>query len=150
MTNERSDQCDGRDARGRWTKGTTGNPNGRPPKIPDLDMADVYNFSHFLTEIVIGGEKQLMTRHEIVLLKIFDSALKGRVSNQRYLIQKFEEAQMAKEYLELWLERWEMRMNQDPSSVPMEVLHLVRAVRHSQGVRRSMIRTRNDEKWKRK
>ena len=31
-------------------------------------------------EIVVGGEKQLMTRHEIVLLKAFESALRGRIT----------------------------------------------------------------------
>ncbi len=93
MKKNRSNRGNGRDARGRWTKGTSGNPNGRPPNVPDLNMADVYNFSHFPSEITIAGEKQLMTRHEIMLLKAYESALKGRVTNQKYLLEKFERAE---------------------------------------------------------
>ncbi len=71
MAKTRKIRGDGRDAKGRWTKDTSGNLNGRPPNVADLDMADVYNFSQFPTEITIAGEKQLMTRHEVVLLKLF-------------------------------------------------------------------------------
>ncbi len=95
MTDKRSDRGDGRDAKGRWTKNTSGNPSGRPPNVPDLDMADVYNFSQFPAEIAIGGEKKLMTRQEVVWLKLFESALKGRITAQKYLIEKFEQAQEA-------------------------------------------------------
>ncbi len=150
MTDERSDRGDGRDAKGRWTKDTSGNPNGRPPNVPDLDMADVYNFSQFPTEITIAGEKQLMTRHEVVLLKLFESAIKGRITSIKFLLEKFEQAQMSREYLQLWLEKWAERMAEDPSSVPMEVVHLMGTVLDSQGGRHSMIRTRRGEKRKRK
>ena len=99
MTNDRGD---GRDAKGRWAEDTSGNPNGRPRNTPDLDMADVYNFSQFPTEITIGGEKQLMTRHEIVLFKVFESAMKGRITSQNFLLEKFEKAELSKEYVQLW------------------------------------------------
>ena len=150
MTDERSDRGDGRDAKGRWTKDTSGNPAGRPRNVPDLDMADVYNFSQFPTEITIAGEKQLMTRHEVVLLKLFESALKGRITSQKYLIEKFEQAQMSREYLQLWLEKWAERIDDDPGSVPIETVHLMETVLDSQGGRRSMIRTRRGGKRKRK
>ena len=150
MTDERSDRGDGRDAKGRWTKNTSGNPSGRPPNVPDLDMADVYNFSQFPAEIAIGGEKQLMTRQEIVLLKLFESALKGRITAQKYLIDKFEQAEMSRGYVQLSLERWLERMDDDPSSVSMEVFHLMRAALDSLGLRRSKIRTRRGGKRKRK
>ena len=150
MTNERSDRGDGRDAKGRWTKNTSGNPNGRPRNVPDLDMADVYTFSQFPTEIVIGGEKQLMTRQEVVLLKMFESAMKGRITAQKYLIEKFEQAQMSREYVQLWLEKWADRIDEDPGSVPTEVVHMMRRALDSQGPRLSMIRTRRGGKRKRK
>ncbi len=60
-------------------------------------MADVYNFSQFPTEITIAGEKQLMTRHEIVLFKLFESAMKGRITAIRILLEKFEQAELSKE-----------------------------------------------------
>ena len=150
MTDERSDRGDGRDAKGRWTKDTSGNLHGRPRNVPDLDMADVYNFSQFPTEIVIGGEKQLMTRQEVVLLKLFESAMKGRITAQKYLIEKFEQAHMSKEYLQLWLEKWADRIDEDPRSVPTEAVRLMRRVLDSQGGRHSMIRTRRGEMRKRK
>ncbi len=56
----------GRDAKGRWTNDTSGNPNGRPRNVADLDMADMINFSRFPTEITIAGERQLVTRHETI------------------------------------------------------------------------------------
>jgi hypothetical protein len=142
MASKRSDRGDGRDAKGRWVKGTTGNRSGRPPKIPDYDMADVYNFSQFPTEITIGGEQQLMTRHEVVLLKLFETALKGRITAQKYLIEKFEEARMSKEYLQLWLEKSAERLAEDPESVPQEVVQMMQRVLNSQDRPRSRIRTR--------
>ncbi len=113
-------------------------------------MADVYNFGQFPTEISIGGEQQLMTRHEVVLLKLFETALKGRITAQKYLIEKFEEARMSKEYLELWLERWAERIAEDPSSASPEVVQLMRTVLDSQGPRPSRIRTRPGGKRKQK
>ena len=150
MTDERSDRGDGRDAKGRWTKNTSGNPSGRPPNVPDLDMADVYNFSQFPAEISIGGEKQLMTRQEILLLKLFESALKGRITAQKYLIDKFEQAEMSRGYVQLSLERWLERMDDDPSSISMDVWHVMRAALDSLRLRRSKIRTRRGGKRKRK
>ena len=113
-------------------------------------MADVYNFSQFPTEIVIGGEKQLMTRQEVVLLKLFESAMKGRITAQKYLIEKFEQAQMSREYVQLWLEKWADRIDEDSGSVPTEVVHMMRRALDSQGPRLSMIRTRRGGKRKRK
>ncbi len=150
MMDECSNRGDGRDAKGRWTKDTSGNPSGRPRNVPDLDMADVYNFSQFPTEISIGGEKQLMTRHEIVWFKMFESALKGGITAQKYLIEKFEQDEMARGYIRLSLERWVERIADDPSSVSMEVMHLLEAALDSLKLRRSKIRTRRGEKQKRK
>ena len=143
------DRGDGRDAKGRWKKGTGGNPNGRPRNVPDLDMADVYNFSQVATEIKIGGEKQLMTRHEVVLLKIFESALNERITAQKYLMDKFEEADMSRGYLRLWLERWARRIDDDPKSATMEVLHLMEVALGTEKGRHSKIRTRRGGKRKR-
>jgi len=145
MTDERSDRGDGRDAKGRWTKDTSGNPSGRPPDVPDLNMADVYNFSQVPAEIVIGGEKQLMTRQEIVLLKLFESALKGRITAQKYLIEE-----MTQGYIRMSLDQWIERMDDDPSSISMDIWHVMRAALESLEPRRSKIRTRRGGKRKRK
>ena len=149
MTDERSNQNDGRDAKGRWTKGKSGNPNGRSRRVPDLDMADVHNFSNHPTEITIGGEKQLMTRHEIVLFKLFESAGKGSIAAQKYLLAKFEEAEMSYESVRLELEKWAERRDEDPDVVTLEIAHTLRRASESLAPRRSMIRTRRGGKLKR-
>ena len=128
MTDDQSDRGDGRDAKGRWTKNTSGNPNGRPRNVPDLDMADVYNFSQHPTEITIGGEKQLMTRHEIVLFKLFESAMKGRITAQKCLLEKFEQADLSKETVRWNFEKWAEIMAEDPSSVPKDAQYWMKMV----------------------
>ncbi len=150
MAKKRKNRGDGRDAKGRWTKGTTGNPNGRPPNVADLDMADVYNFSQVPTEITITGEKQLMTRHEVVWFTMFESAIKGRISAQKYLIEKFEQAELSREYVQWRFEEWSERMAEDPSSVTPEVEHWMKMAMNSREPRRSTIRTRRGGKRKRR
>ena len=149
MAKKHSDRGDGRDAKGRWTKDTSGNLKGRPTSVPDLDMADLINFSRFPTEITISGEKQLMTRHEIVWFKVFESALKGRITAQKYLIEKIEQAQMSREYLEFYLDKWADRLSDDPASVPREVVFMMETIMASRGPRYSRIRTRKGGKQKR-
>ncbi len=150
MTKARSDRGDGRDAKGRWKKNTSGNPIGCPRAVPDLDMADVYNFSQHTTEITIAGEKQLMTRHEVVLLKLFESAMKGRITSLRILLEKFEQAELSKETVRWRFEEWAERMAEDPSSVPTEVEHWMKIAMISRGPRLSTIRTRGGGMPKRK
>ena len=146
MTKKRIDRGNGRDAKGRWIKGTSGNPNGRPRKVADLDFADIYNFSQHPMEIAVGGEKQLMTRHEIVLLKAFESALRGRITAQRYLIEKFLEAENERGYIDRQLELWEERIAEDPSSATSEVMQVLEMVVRSRNGPRSKIRTRQAKK----
>ena len=86
MTDDRSDRGDGRDAKGRWVD-RSGNPNGRPCKIPDFDMADFVNFGEKTIKLKISGEETVMTQHEAVLQAMFQSAMKGRITAQRYLLE---------------------------------------------------------------
>lgn len=146
MTKKSIDRGNGRDAKGRWTKGRSGNPNGRPPKVADLDFADVHNFKQYPMEIVVGGEKQLMTRHEIVLLKAFESAMRGRITAQRYLIEKFEQAENDRGYIDRQLELWADRIAEDPSSLTSEVRQVLEMVLRSRNGPRSRIRTRQVKK----
>ena len=59
-------------------------------------MADLYNFSQYPEAITIRGEKHIMTRHEIVLFKLFESAIKGNITSQKILLEKFEKAELSK------------------------------------------------------
>ncbi len=147
MTKKRADRGDGRDAKGRWVN-ISGNPNGRPPRVPDLDMADVYNFSQYPTEITISGEKQLMTRHETVIFKLYESAMKGRITSIRILLEKFEQAEFSKEFIQLEFQKWAELTAEDPRLVPPEVERWMKMVIISREPRRSKIRTRRGGKPK--
>ena len=142
MSNNNGDRGDGRDARGRWPKGVSGNLGGRPDNVPDLDMSDVRNFANEPMEIVVGGEKLLMTRHEVLLLKMFQAAMSGRITALRYLLEKFEKAEFSAEYVELWLEKWADVMENDPESVPPEIPQMMKRGLQVRGKRLSPIRRR--------
>ena len=101
---KRDDDCDkpaedggqaggpARDAKGRWRKGHCPNPKGRPRKPPreDLDLSDLEVFGNTLIDVVSSGEKVTMLRRAALLHKIFESAMKGKVSQQRFLYKEFE------------------------------------------------------------
>ncbi len=81
-----------RDANGRWLKGHCPNPRGRPRKSPkeNLDLSDLRIFGNTMIDVVANGEKEMMDRRAALLHKMYESALKGRVSMQRFLYQEFE------------------------------------------------------------
>ena len=73
-----------RDRQGRWRKGVTGNPNGRPRKKPRRDTSNSYIFANTQLKIDVNGEPKLLLRKEIVREKLFQQGMKGDV---RALIQ---------------------------------------------------------------
>ena len=81
-----------RDARGRWLPGKCPNPKGRPKKKPKVlrGTSDIRIFGETLVDVVANGQKETMTRQTALLSKIFESAMKGRVSQQRFLYKEFE------------------------------------------------------------
>ncbi len=81
-----------RDARGRWLPGNCPNPKGRPKKKPKVlrGTSDIRIFGETLVDVVANGQKETMTRQTALLSKIFESAMKGRVSQQRFLYKEFE------------------------------------------------------------
>ena len=85
MTDNKRDRGDGRDKKGRWVN-VSGNPSGRPKNIPDLDMADIRNFSMKTINIKIGGEEQVVTHHEALVHALFQTAMQGRITAQLYLL----------------------------------------------------------------
>ena len=82
-----------RDARGRWRPGYCPNLKGRPkkkrPKVL-YDEADIRIFSHTLVEITANGQMEMMDRRTALMNKMFESAMKGKVSMQRFLYMEFE------------------------------------------------------------
>ena len=81
-----------RDSNGRWLAGYCPNPNGRPKKKPKvfLSESDLRTFGNMQIDIVANGEEVTMDRRTALLNKIFESAMKGKVSSQRFLHKEFE------------------------------------------------------------
>ena len=64
----------------RWKKGESGNPNGRPPKLPDL---------HVLLANVLGKEnKDGLTAAEEILLALHAKAKKGDTRAAELLLDR--------------------------------------------------------------
>lgn len=83
---------DGRDARGRWVEGHCPNLKGRPrkKKAPKYDPSDIRHFMNTQVELMVGGEVHHMDRKAALLSKAYESAMKGSVTQQRYVLSLFE------------------------------------------------------------
>ena len=82
-----------RDAHGRWKPGYCPNPKGRPHKANkiDVDRADMSRFMNTEVEIRVGGKLVDMTREEALLNKMFEDAMKGKVSNQKFFYEQLQQ-----------------------------------------------------------
>jgi hypothetical protein len=80
-----------RDARGRWLPGNCPNPKGRPKKKPTMrpDQSDIYVFRNTVIGVLTSGQKEMMDRRTALLNKMFESAMTGKVSMQRFLYKEF-------------------------------------------------------------
>ena len=81
-----------RDANGRWLPGHCPNPRGRPKKIhiEEQDQSDMRHFADTFIDVVTNGKIESMDRRAALNNKMFESAMKGRVSMQRFLYAEFE------------------------------------------------------------
>ena len=81
-----------RDARGRWRPGYCPNLKGRPKEKPKVsyDQADIRIFGNTIVDIMANGQKESMDRRTALINKMFESAMKGKVSMQRFLYKEFE------------------------------------------------------------
>ena len=141
MEKNEFDRGDGRDEKGRWIG--SGNLNGRPKKVPDYDMSDFYNFSQSTMEIGVGGKNQTVTRQEALILKSFETAMKGNRSAQKYLMDKFEEAELSRGFVQLRVDQMVERYYDDPSSISEEDFRLMETAMASLKRHRSTLRMKN-------
>ncbi len=125
--------------------GQTGNAKGRPRKPPPLDMGNPYHFAMQPIEIVINGEKQVMTRQEVVSLKIFESAVKGKVTSLRYLDKKFSEEILTRQSLEFDVGKWLDRLVRNPEGVSPEAMTLVRMAQEALARDRAAVEQSREE-----
>lgn len=81
-----------RDARGRWRKGHCPNPKGRPRKVKfeGYNPSDIRHFANTQIELMMNGAPVKLDRRAALLNKMYETAMKGRVSQQRYMMQLFE------------------------------------------------------------
>ena len=63
----------------RWKKGETGNPNGRPKKLPALDL---------IMANVMGQEKDGITAAEAIIMKLREMATKGDIKAAQLLLDR--------------------------------------------------------------
>jgi hypothetical protein len=63
----------------RWKKGETGNPNGRPKKLPELDK---------LMAEVLGEEKDGITAAQAILNMLRGKAAKGDIKAAQLLLDR--------------------------------------------------------------
>ena len=82
-----------RDTQGRWLPGHCPNPKGRPRKADkiDVDRADLGRFMNTEVEMKVGGELVSMTREEALLHKMYEGAMGGKVSNQKFFYEQFQQ-----------------------------------------------------------
>lgn len=79
-----------RDRRGRWRKGVSPNPAGRPRKEPEISDADIRKFKNTLVDVTINGEVRSLTRQEVLMHAMYEQAVKGKsVLVQRKLFDLF-------------------------------------------------------------
>ncbi len=75
----------------QFKQGQSGNRKGRPPKKfrANYDQSDIQNFGNTVVEVGANGRVETMNRRTALLFKMFESAMKGSVSMQRFLYQEF-------------------------------------------------------------
>ena len=72
--------------------GNCPNPKGRPKKKPTVlpDQSDIHIFHNTVIDVLTSEQTEMMDRRTALLSKMFESAMKGRVSMQRFLYKEFE------------------------------------------------------------
>jgi hypothetical protein len=63
----------------KFPKGQSGNPNGRPKKLPALDL---------IMANVLGAEKDGISAGEAIIMKLREQALKGDIKAAQILLDR--------------------------------------------------------------
>jgi len=87
---ERMSEKRTRDQNGRWLKGVSGNPKGRPVEYARIDHGDLQEFKNTIIEVNTPDGSIVMTREAAVLHRLYQSAMKGNVHAQIFLSRRFE------------------------------------------------------------
>lgn len=94
----------------KWKKGQSGNPKGRPKKIPDLGTA---------LALIMGEKKDDITALEMILMKLRADAVKGNIRAAELLLKySFPngiETQSTDEHELIWGQIKDKESNEDNS-----------------------------------
>ncbi len=79
-----------RDNHGRWVKGASGNPKGRPHKYANIDHGDFLRFKNTVLEVNTPDGRRVMTREAAIQHRLYQSAMQGNVYAQIFLARRFD------------------------------------------------------------
>ena len=104
-----------RDARGRWRKGHCPNPKGRPKKkrFKDYNPSDLRHFFSTLVEVTTAGGPEMMDRKTALLYKLYEGAMKGKITPLRMMMAMIKENDQQMAELRLHYERLEREFIHD-------------------------------------
>lgn len=84
----------GRDAKGRWTKGNSGNPNGRPPKEPEspklLDELIAEKLWEKVQVTDTDGKVRMVSRYEQIVEGLVDSLVTAKPKDAVQILEFLE------------------------------------------------------------
>jgi len=84
------DKKPSRGEHGRWVKGVSGNPKGRPKKYAKIDSGDLERFMNTVLEVNTPDGRKVMTREAAIQHRLYQSAMQGEVRAQIFLARRFE------------------------------------------------------------
>jgi len=89
-------QKSSRDRHGRWAKGVSGNPKGRPKKYSKIDHGDFARFMNTIREVNTPEGRIMMTREAAIQHRLYQSAMQGNVHAQIFLSRQLEQSKRDK------------------------------------------------------
>lgn len=96
--------------------GSSGNLKGRPRKTVKIDAGDLRRFKDTVIEVPTPDGTKLMTREGAVWHRLYQTAMKGGVQAQRFLLKEFEKLNERRAEIQHRLEAIVRWMDEDPKA----------------------------------
>ena len=127
------DQKSSRDAQGRWVKGVSGNPAGRPDKYANIDYGDFERFVNTVREVDTPEGRIVMTREAAIQHRLYQSAMQGNVHAQIFLSRRIEQSKRDKADITAKFDELVFRLKEEkrePTQAEALWIHQVRMLLH--------------------